>query len=166
MLRLRVTETADLDSVCGEIHDWFFDVDDVRFEEQRSEVVIPFRRWSTEEARVVETAPRSLFQRLLKMGGRTEWEAPWYRWVLRIGQATTYNLADAAQIGSADFYGIAFDAETRVVTVEGNIPVTISVGVRRLDVTVEETDEVIGRARYTTWACGADSYTGTVLPLG
>ncbi len=84
-MRLRVTEAAGLDSVSGEIHDWFFDVDDVTFDEQASEAVIPFRRWSTKEARVVETTPRTLFQRLLKMGGRTEWEAPWYRWVLRMG---------------------------------------------------------------------------------
>jgi hypothetical protein len=165
MLRLRVTRAEDLEWVAGEIHDWFFDVDDVKFDATRSEAVVPFRRWSTEEARVVETTTRSLFQRLLRMGGRTEWEAPWYRWILRIGHATRCELVDRAEIGSADFYGIEFDAHAGVVTIEGSIPVTISIDVRRLDVGAEETDEVIGLARYTTWSSGADSYTGNVLPL-
>jgi hypothetical protein len=36
--------------------------------------------------------------------------------------------------------------------------------VLRAHLSVEETDEVIGLARYTTWLVG-DSYTGNVLPL-
>jgi hypothetical protein len=85
--------------------------------------------------------------------------------ILRIGHATRCELVDRAEIGSADFYGIEFDAHAGVVTIEGSIPVTISIDVRRLDVGAEETDEVIGLARYTTWSSGADSYTGNVLPL-
>ena len=45
----------------------------------------------------------SLVQRILRIGGRTEWEAPWYRWVLRIGDATSCDVVDEAEIGSADF---------------------------------------------------------------
>ena len=165
MLRLQATRAEDLERITGEIHDWFFDVDDVTFDAGRSEVVVPFRRWSTDEARVVETPPRSLFRRLLAMGGRSEWEVPWYRWMLRVKDATSCELGDNAEIGSADFNGVEYDADAGLVTVKGNIPVTISVRVRRLDVRVEETGQVIGLARYTTWPSGAESYTGNVRPL-
>ncbi|MDX6671355.1 MAG: hypothetical protein QOI91_1718 [Solirubrobacteraceae bacterium] len=84
--------------------------------------------------------------------------------MLRIGDVTSCELVDRAEIGSADFNRVEFDADAGVVTIKCSIPVTISVGVRRLDVSVEETDEVIGLARYTTWLVG-DSYTGNVLPL-
>jgi hypothetical protein len=161
VLRLQATRVEDLERITREVHDWFFDVDDVKFDTRRSEVVVPFRRWSTDEARVVD---RSLFRRALKMGGR-EWEAPWYRWMFRIGEVTSCEVVDRAEIGSADFNRVEFDADGGVVTIKGNIPVTISAVVRRLDVSVEETDEAIGLARYTTWPGGAASYTGNVLPL-
>ena len=51
-----------------------------------------------------------------------------------------------------------------MLEIRGTIPVTIKIAVRRVNVSVEETREVIGMARYTTWF-GGDSYSGKVLPL-
>lgn len=106
---------------------------------------------------------RSGFQRLFQLSGRKAWEAPWYRRVLRIGDARRCELGDLAQIGSADFNVLEFDAEAGVIAIRGNIPVTVTIAVGGLDVSVEETDEVLGLARYTTWR--GVSYTGNVQPL-
>jgi hypothetical protein len=57
---------------------------------------------------------------------------------------------DEAGIGSADFDEVSFDPARGVVTVEGSIPVTIEVTVTRLRVSVEETRQVLGLARYRT----------------
>jgi hypothetical protein len=59
----------------------------------------------------------------------------------------------------------SYHADRSVVEIACNIPVTISITVGRLLVSVEQTDEDIGLARYTTWPGGADSYGGDVLPV-
>jgi hypothetical protein len=114
-----VAEAEDLARIDAEIHDWFFDLADVRLDDARSELVVPFRRWSYREARIVR----------------------------------------------GDFNGVRYHADRSVVEIACNIPVTISITVGRLLVSVEQTDEVTGLARYTTWPGGADSYGGDVLPV-
>ena len=95
------------------------------------------------------------------------WEAPWYRWVLRVGEARAHHVTDEAKIGSADFNGVAFDPGRGVVIVEGNIPVTIEVTVSRVRVSVEQTREVLGLARYRTAGDPrfAAIYDGRVHPV-
>lgn len=85
--------------------------------------------------------------------------------MLSVGDALEYEIVDKAKTGTADFYGMRYDADRSVVEIACNLPVTISVTVRRLLVLVEQTDEVLGLARYTTWRGGAHSYTGEVLPV-
>ena len=53
MLALAGYDERTLAEVEGEVHDWFFDVADVRYDRARGEVVVPFRRWSYEQARPV-----------------------------------------------------------------------------------------------------------------
>jgi hypothetical protein len=72
MVRLEVTDPARLDEVSGEIHDWFYDLDDVVYDPWRAELVIPFRRWSYDEARPAPRGRglRGLVPRLLRRGRR------------------------------------------------------------------------------------------------
>jgi hypothetical protein len=170
VVKVVVAEAEDLARIDAEIHDWFFDLADVRLDDARSELVVPFRRWSYREARIVRGAAAASYKARLAWLGRkltrgTRWEAPWYRWVLRIGDALRYEMVDEARIGTADFYGVRYHADRSVVDIACNIPVTISITVGRLLVSVEQTDEFIGLARYTTWPGGADSYGGDVLPV-
>lgn len=57
MLNLTITDVADLDEANGEIHDWFFDIEDIAFDRQAAELTIPFRRWSYEEVPLGSTHP-------------------------------------------------------------------------------------------------------------
>jgi hypothetical protein len=42
MLRVVVTDPDRLDKIDGEIHDWFFDLDDISLDRTRAEPTIPF----------------------------------------------------------------------------------------------------------------------------
>jgi hypothetical protein len=147
------TIPEELDRVTGEIHDAFFDLDDVAFDRDAGQVVIPFRRWSYDEARRVKQS---------RLG--STWEAPWYRWLLRVERVETFDLNDEAQIGDADFGHLSYDEQTRTLTIDCNTPVTISLQVTGLAVTVEETGERLGLARYRE-VFGGESYSGEVFPL-
>jgi hypothetical protein len=164
-MNLTITDPDALDEVSGEIHDWFFDIEDVDFDPAHGVLSVPFRRWSYEEARTVsEDPPATGWRKLFGSSSGKSWEAPWYRWILRIHNADSYHLHDGAEIGCADFLHVSYDHASRVVTVEGNIPVTIKASVHALAVQVEQTDELLGIARYRTYGNG-DSYTGEVFPL-
>jgi len=147
------TTAEELDEITGQIHDAFFDLDDVRFDRDVGQLVIPFRRWSYDETRRVKQG---------RIG--STWEAPWYRWFLRVERVEALELKDDAQIGSADFGHVSYDQQTRTVTIHCNIPVTLSVQVTGLEVTVEETGERLGLARYRE-VFGGESYSGEVFPL-
>ena len=163
MLAVTATDPSELDRINDEVHDWFYDPDDVRFDRQSSEVVVPFRRWNRAEAQVVPVA-KARPTRWLRRPFSTDWEVPWHRWILRIHKARSYDLVDKAGIGTADLNVVRYDPEARVVTVVGAL-VTISVPVSQLRVSVEETDQVIGLARYSTWfGLGGPSMGGVVSP--
>lgn len=166
MLNLTVTDATDLDQANGEIHDWFFDIEDIAFDRQGAELTIPFRRWSYEEARLIgEDSPVTGWRKLFGTIAAKSWEAPWYRWILRIRDADSYRLQDGAQIGCADFDDISYDPTRSTLVVTGNVPVTIEVHVHAIAVDIEQTDELLGIARYRTYSGGGDGYTGEVFPL-
>ena len=166
MLRVSAYDEAALAEVEGGIHDWFFDLADVRYDRAARQVLIPFRRWSYEQARRLPPSRRGLLWSAL---GRLspKWEAPWHRWFLRMERVTDFTIRDEAQIGTADFNTISYDSRKQSLTIECSIPVTMRFKVEGLAVHLEETDEVLGRARYRAWRNSpfATSYTGEVLPL-
>lgn len=165
MLDLTVSAPDDLHLISGEIHDSFFDADDIRFDEAASELTIPFRRWSYEEARVIRRERHGLLARLLKTGPEHErWRAPWYRWNLVIRNVTRHAVEDHAGHGGSDFNDIEYDERSRTLTIDCNVPFTITASVTSLEVSVTETDELLGEAEYST--CGSsDSYSGAIIPL-
>ncbi len=151
----------------GELHDWYFDVADVVHQPVQRSVVIPFRRWSYEQAQPVEReSAKGPLARLVR-SRVTEWEAPWFRWLLRVDEVDRFELTDEAEIGMADFNTVTYRPVDRLLTIECSIPVTIRIGVAQLDVRLEETDEVLGLARYKTWGDSrvANMSTGEVMPL-
>lgn len=152
----------------GELHDWYFDLADVVHQPVQRSVVIPFRRWSYEQAQPVGREPaKGPLARLVRPRA-TEWEAPWFRWLLRVDDVDTFELTDEAAIGTADFNTVTYRPVDRLLTIECSIPVTIRLGVTQLVVRLEETDEILGLARYKTRGNSrlANVYTGEVMLLG
>ena len=167
MLHLRARDEDVLTEVEGEVHDWFFDLADVTHDRTERRVVIPFRRWSYDEARPLPAAKSKWPWFVGRRWSPTEWEAPWYRWLLTVEQVTSLTIEDEAQIGTADFNTVSYDSRARALTIDCAIPVTLCFQVDALDVHVEETTEVLGIARYRTagGSGSAVSYSGEVLPL-
>ena len=64
-----------------------------------------------------------------------------HRAVLKITNATEYRLEDKAEIGGTDVNTITFNGES--VTIEGCMPVVLSVRVSALKVILEISDEVV-----------------------
>lgn len=164
MLAITVTSAWDLHIVDGQIHDWFFDADDIRFDAESEELTIPFRRWSQEQARVVRRRRAGWLGRFAKIDRET-WRAPWHRWYLCIHEVIDHSIEDDAQIGGSSFAEIDYDEPSRTLTIDGNVPFTIKATVQSLHVSLESTDEVLGIAEYTTEGSSV-SCTGEVLPLG
>jgi hypothetical protein len=167
VLQLSASDNDGLRDVTGEIHDWFFDLEDVNHDAAARMVVIPFRRWSYEEAVQIKAAHVAKHRKIFQTLRSIEWEAPWYRWYLRVEFASGLEIEDEAEVGGADFNAIAFDAARRRVEIKCNLPVTLRIHVDTLSVQLEETDEKIGRARYRTRGDRefATSYSGQVHPL-
>ena len=167
VLQISAYDEPALAQVEAELHDWFFDLPDVRHDREAEQVVVPFRRWSYDLARPLTSPDRKTLRSALRRLAGTEWEAPWHRWFLRVENVRDLTVRDEARIGSADFNTVSYDAGHRVLTVECSIPVTLRFEVARLAVHVDETDEILGRARYRTFRdpTFATSYTGEVLPL-
>lgn len=164
-MNLTITDPDALDEISGEIHDSYFDIEDVDFDAAQRVLTIPFRRWSYEEARLIRgDPPVTGWRKLFGEGTTKSWEAPWYRWNLRIREADSYRLEDGARVGDGDFHKISYDLVRNSVIIEGNLPVTIEARVRTLVVDVQQTDELLGIAHYRT-SGDSISYTGNVLPL-
>jgi len=167
VLRLSATDHVALDEVTGEIHDWSFDMEDVFYDASARTVVIPFRRWSYAEAVQVASAPKRRWWMFGAPRG-TEWEAPWYRWYLRVEHAAGLEIDDDEASGGGDFVAIDFDDVRRVVTIRcvgGFVELRIPVDALRIQ--LEQTGEKLGRARYSTQEdpMFATGYTSDVLPL-
>ncbi len=164
-MNLTITDPDTLGEISGEIHDSYFDIEDVEFDAANSVLTIPFRRWSDEEARLVgEDPPATGWRRLFATVLEKSWEAPWYRWILRIHHANSYELRDGARIGGGDFHEISYDPARNLVIVDGNLPVTIEARVQALAVQVQQTDQILGIARYSTTA-NTESSSNKVFPL-
>jgi hypothetical protein len=109
VLTLTATTPGQLRAVAGEIHDHWFDLDDVSFDAQAREVLIAFRRFEREERRELARSGRPLLGRLLRATSVVSVEAPWHRWWLRIGQATSCDIVDEDRVagGTAEVLGPA-----------------------------------------------------------
>jgi hypothetical protein len=166
VLRLSAHDESALADVEAEIHDWFFDLADVHHDSAAGQVLIPFRRWSYEQALPISSPKRRWPWSALRRLAGTRWEAPWYQWFLRVDGVRSFSMTDEAQIGLADFNTVAFDPRERTLTIDCSIPVTMRFEVERLTVYLEETDEVLGRARYRTSGDPrfATWYSGEVFP--
>lgn len=158
MLEIIATDAPRLNEIEGEIHDWFFDLDDIQFDSGTGKIVIPFRRWDYDERRLISTEQQGWFRRRM----REHWEAPWYRWFLSVGRVDGYELVDEADVGQTDFCSISYDAIDGTLTIQGCQPVTLTASVRALEVSLRETAEVIGTARFSSGP--GLYYDGAVYP--
>lgn len=130
---LRATTEAALKKVTDLIHDHWFCVDDVVFDERRRVLSIKFQRASLEGEVVAKY--------LLLLRRR---RFPVTEWYLRLGRVNGYRLEDSQAIQRYDFNEVKYDRERRIVTILTGIPMVFELTVEELDLTLEETDVTVG----------------------
>jgi hypothetical protein len=121
------------------IHDTWFELDRVRFEEAARRLVIPFEREMYEEARLVR-----------RFGPLKRIEIPIELLLLSIHHVLSHTIEDSEGVGRYDLNSIAYDESSRIVRVVTGIPLGIRAEVTRFELSVERTGERTGVRRVTT----------------
>ena len=129
-MEIGARDTGELQLVSGEIHDAWFEKADVRFHPDRQVMEIPLKREKWEERK---TLKRLLFAKKVS--------TPVVRSILSVAHVRSYEIQDTARIGSYDIRGIQYHDDT--VVISSNVPLTITLKVSGLDVSLVDADEVI-----------------------
>ncbi|HSL82622.1 MAG TPA: hypothetical protein VLF66_07580, partial [Thermoanaerobaculia bacterium] len=120
---VRITESLELSRINELIHDHWFDLDDVTFDEATSTLEIRFSRPALEAG-----APASgwaLFRRV---------DVPYVASFLRIQHVRSWALEDTERIGSYDFNELRFDEGKLRIKITTGVPLSLSADVERLEV--------------------------------
>lgn len=120
----RVRDARELDGIINVVHDYWFDVDDVSFDESRRRLVIKFQR-PTVASR--DTPPRLLAR-----------SRPLSDWVLEIEEVDGCHLEESEGVGKYDFNEILYSGADRSLTITTGIPLAFRMDVESLDITVRE----------------------------
>lgn len=131
-VEVRITRGSELRRINEIIHDYWFDLDDVMFDEPASMLEIRFSRPSL---RTDLPASRWLLLRRV--------EVPYVESFLRIHHARGWALEDTERIGSYDFNELRFDERKQRIQITTGVPLSLSVDVARLEVSVFVTDHVV-----------------------
>lgn len=129
---VRITKGSDLSRINEVIHDYWFDLDDVTFDEATSILEIRFPRPSVKNA--VPSSGWSLLRRV---------EVPYVESFLRIHHVQGWALEDTERIGSYDFNELRFDEGKQRIQITTGVPLKLSAHVERFEVSVLVTDKVV-----------------------
>jgi len=133
-LTLVATTGGKLGLITGLVHDCYFDVDKIEFDEIKGELRIPFDYGADKEARV-----------LRRIWFLSKAETPFLEALLTIHKVKNWALNDTEGIGSYDFNELTFDEKSQTVTVKSNVPLGLSAEVENLQVSVSISDSVVDR---------------------
>lgn len=130
--KIRVTKSSQLGRINAVIHDYWFDLDDVTFNEAKSTLQIRFvRPWPEAEA---ESPRWSLFRRV---------NVPYVESFLRVHHVRSWILEDTQRIGSYDFNELRFDEAKKRIRVSTGVPLGLYADIERLEVSVVVTDNIV-----------------------
>lgn len=121
-LLLSVRNPNDLDKLTSFVHDAWFDIDSILFDEEHSIVEIPFVREVFELNKILSGV---VFKKM---------RLPTFRHVLRINHVEEYRIEDTEKIGSYDMIDVEFDSTLRCVKIVTGVPLKFELMVRRLKV--------------------------------
>lgn len=129
---VRITKGSDLSRINEVIHDYWFDLDDITFDDATSTLEIRFSRPSSKTD--AAASGWSLLRRV---------EVPYVESFLRLHHVWRWALEDTQRIGSYDFNVLRFDEGKQRIEVTTGVPLDLSADVERLEVSVLVTDKVV-----------------------
>jgi hypothetical protein len=150
--RVRVEEPRFLDLARWLIHDQWFDPGEIEFDDERGILTIPFEFEDTTREEIVDRTWR---------GRKKRARVPLLKGLLTIAAVTDWELKDTEGVGTYDFSELHYDEGRNRLQVVTNTPLELSVGVSRVDVTVELNDEYVGFRPVRYLPGGADMRGGS-----
>lgn len=122
-MTMRATVSDELRHIADFLHDRWFDLEDVKFADARSELRVPF----------LDRRPGSgRFRRRL---GRAE-TGPQVAGTLVVSHVVSYSIDDRAGVRWFDFDWITYDEHTRCLSIRSNIPLEMLIAVEDLNVSL------------------------------
>lgn len=131
-VEIRITNRPELGRINEVIHDHWFDLDDVAFDEATSTLQIQFSRPRLEAGKAA--SGWSLLRRV---------EVPYVESFLRIHHVRNWTLNDTQQVGSYDFNELRFDEAKQRIRVATAIPLELYADIEAFEVSVAVTDKVV-----------------------
>jgi hypothetical protein len=125
---LRVTNPREIETLVDRVHDLWLDADSIQFSPADSIVTIRYLK---------DLKPSSFF-------GRRD-RFPAEECILRISGVTSLSVQDTAKIQFYDINTVTYDSASKCVEIKTGIPINIRATVRDLDITIEETGNVVSK---------------------
>ena len=121
---MRATASDELESIAGFLHDRWFDLEEVTFDNARNELHVPFLDRRPGSGRIRR-----------RLAGRAEAE-PQVAGELVVSHVVSYSIDDRAGVQWFDFNWISYDEQTRRLSIRSNIPLEVLITVEDLDVSL------------------------------
>ena len=119
-----ITRADELSALTGWIHDCWFSLGGIVFNEDSHQLEIEYKREFLDEGTVVQNG-------LLKTV-----EAPVYTCYLIINGVTEYAIDDTESVGEYDFNDIDFDGATKTLKISTGIPLGMFLRIDKIDIRI------------------------------
>jgi hypothetical protein len=130
--RTYIDRPDEIDKISDLIHDCLFDLDNVKFDAEQSCLNIEFRRPDPDKVKVVGG-----FWILKNV------ELPIVQSFLNIHQVADVSINDPVRIGTYMLTDLEYSERDRTLSIICAQPLEIKVKVKALEISVEETDEIV-----------------------
>ena len=140
---LVITKAGQLDKLIGLIHDEYFELDDISYQNNDKVLQIPYRR-------IFHDGPRRLIRNLLLW---KTFEVDVIRSVITVKNVDDYIFKDSAKIGRYSFNAVSYEKDYLQFDCEPDLKLRMKVS----GIEIESRDvEVKGKSKYTEglfWSC-------------
>ncbi len=128
----KITKPNELTHIIDLIHDCWFDIDEIVFDQQASVLSIQFERDLPEK---IQTLWKILFLKKKTI--------PIAEYFLKIHHVQDYTIDDQNQIGKYDFNKLEYIENEQTIIIDTGVPIGIEIKVSSFEVSVEKSGKIL-----------------------
>ena len=132
MKPVSIADPKKLDVILKQVHDCWFDVENIRFDSKTKLLTIKFLKENLDDARVL-----SDWWLIRKIS------IPAFECILQISHVNKYRIEDTEKVGEYDLNTINYDLTSKQFLIECGIPLKIFIDVDDFEVSFEPTKTVV-----------------------
>lgn len=133
---LNVQNDEELKTVNSIIHDCWFHLSELTYNQDGGIVTLPFQKPTFQR--------KSLSWSVLFLKG---WAVPIIEWVATIKSVVQCTVEDQARIDKYDIASIRYNPRQNIISICSGFPLTISLVVHHLDIEIAESDKMFGNEK-------------------